>query len=158
MTNDQKNAIKDAAKAAFDSNYTCTHDNIEAIAAAIEKYDELANKEFDSFVKNFIHLISPSNEIKPLESTPNNENIAFFIPAGENNQNNIRVFDSAADMFAILSADFKSHIAISDSHVDKSDSDWPNPKYLYKIYMDKNKMFHIGDFIGICDYQSFKKG
>lgn len=152
MTNEQKQAIKEAAHLAwFNGNVD------DAVLAAIEKYDELANKEFDAFVKNFIHLISPSNEIKPLESTPN-KNIAFFIPAGENNQNNIRVFDSAADMFAILSADFKSHIAISDSHVDKSDSDWPNPKYLYKIYMDKNKMFHIGDFIGICDYLSFKKG
>ena len=153
MTNEQKQAIRDAAKTAwYDGNHW------DAVLAAIEKYDELANKDFDSFVKNFIHLFDPSKENKPPEPSQDNEYIALFIPAGEDENKHIRIFNSAAEMFARLSVEFKSDIAISDSHVDKSDSDWPIPKYLYKIYLDKNKIVHIGEYIGICDYLSFKKG
>lgn len=169
MTNEQKQAIKEAAYKAWLSG------NLEdAVLAGIEKYDELANKEFADSVeacicklfkasftqtKNIVPNIEiPKTENKPPESTPNNENIALFIPAGENGKNNIRIFRSAVEMFARLFVECESNIAVSDNKEAKYDSDWPNPKHLYKIYLDKNKIVHIGDYIGICDYQSFKKG
>lgn len=140
MTNEQKQAIREAAENAWLIE-AGTPAAISGVVAAIEKYDELLNKKFN-----------------PPEPSQDNEYIAFFIPAGEMDKKFIRVFDSLSEMFQKLSAEFKSNIAVSDSRVDKSDSNWPNPKYLYKIYLDKNKIVHIGDYIGICDYLSFKKG
>jgi len=153
MTNDQKNAIKDAAKKAWNEGTYW-----DAVLAGIEKYDELACKDFDSFVSNFIRSITPQKEIKPPEPPQNNENVALFIPAGETDKKFIRVFDSPSEMFQKLAADFKSHIAISDNGDASIDIDWPNPHFLYTIYLDENKITHIGDYIGICDFQSFKKG
>ena len=156
MTNDQKNAIRDAVKNVFDTNYTCTHDNIETIVATIEKYDELANKEFNSFVKNFIHLFDPSKENKPPESKPESENVIFF---KSNDSNDIRVFNSLTELINKLSDEYHCFVAIHDDSTSaKYDINWPNPHFLVKLSIDNNGIIHIGEYIGICDYLSLKKG
>ena len=151
MTNEQKQAIKEAAHLAwFNGNVD------DAVLAAIEKYDELANKEFDAFVKNFIHLISPSNEIKPPESKPESENVIFF---KSNDSNDIRVFNSLTELINKLSDEYHCFVAIHDDSTSaKFDINWPNPHFLIKLSIDNNGIIHIGDSVGVCDFQSFKKG
>lgn len=144
MTNDLKNAIYEAAHAAwFNGNVD------DAVLAAIEKYDDLVNKDFKIPKKE-------EKEDKSPVPRPQSENVIFL---KETDNDVIRIFDSLPQLIRKLSSEHHCIIAIRDDFdSSKFRNRWPNPNPLLKVHRDSDGIFHIDECIGFYGFQSVRKG
>lgn len=151
LTKEQEQAITNAVMAA--SDYILRSETVDAIVAAVKKYDEIQAPNYRDFkaILDSICRVAKEQEC-------NKEGTDTLVAFKANRKDKVRLFNSITDMFSALTLENDCHVAIHDQVSDDYDDDvLPEPQGVYKITVDENGM-HIGEPIGYCDCKTFKKG